>query len=317
MIYRKLGKSGLKVSAISLGSWRTYGQDEGVDVCEECMRAAYDAGINFFDGAEAYGNGAAEKAMGQVFAKVKWPRDTFIVSSKVIRVGKLPTQGGLSRKHLVEACDAALQRMGLDYLDLFFCHRPDPETPLEEIVHTMNELIHRGKIFYWGTSEFSASDIEALYEIADRSGLVGPTMEQTNHSMLHRARVDGELLPLFEKYQLGTTIYSPLAVGLLTGKYKDGIPEGSAIAKGGDWMKKMVNEETLRKTKALGEIAGALGIKQSQLALAWCLKNPNVSTAIIGATRAAQIKENVGAVEAMEKLDDSVMEQIELILQAK
>ncbi len=314
MIYRKLGKSGLKVSAISLGSWRTYGQDESVDVCEECMRAAYDAGINFFDGAEAYGNGAAEKAMGQVFAKVKWPRDTFIVSSKVIRVGKCPTQGGLSRKHLVEACDAALQRMGLNYLDLFFCHRPDPETPLEEIVHTMNELIQRGKIFYWGTSEFSAADIESLYEIAERNGLVGPTMEQTNHSMLHRNRVDGELLPLFEKYQLGTTIYSPLAVGLLTGKYKDGIPAGSAIDKGGDWMKKMVNEETLGKTKALGEIADSLGMKQSQLALAWCLKNPNVSTAIIGATRASQIAENVGAIAELEKLDDSVMAQIEEVL---
>jgi len=316
MIYRKLGKSGLKVSAISLGSWRTYGQDESVDVCEECMRAAYDAGINFFDGAEAYGSGAAEKAMGQVFSKVKWPRDTFIVSSKVIRVGKLPTQGGLSRKHLVEACDAALKRMGLDYLDLFFCHRPDPETPLEEIVHTMNELIQRGKIFYWGTSEFSAADIESLYEIADRSGLVGPTMEQTNHSMLHRSRVDGELQPLFEKYQLGTTIYSPLAVGLLTGKYKDGIPAGSAIDKGGDWMKKMVNDETLRKTKALGGIADSLGVKPSQLALAWCLKNPNVSTAIIGATRAAQIEENVGAVAVIDKLDESVMDQIEAVLQA-
>jgi len=315
MIYRKLGKSGLKVSAISLGSWRTYGQQESHEVCASCMRAAYDAGINFFDGAEAYGNGAAEEAMGRVFGQTKWARDSFIVSSKVIRVGKLPTQGGLSRKHLVEACDAALTRMGLDYLDLFFCHRPDPDTPLEEIVHTMNELIQRGKIFYWGTSEFNASDIQALYEIAARDGLVGPTMEQTNHSMLHRKRVEGDLLPLFEKYQMGTTIYSPLAVGLLTGKYNEGIPEGSAIDKGDDWMKKMINEGAIRKTKALAEVAGDLGIRQSQLALAWCLKNSNVSTAIIGATRAEQVEENVAAVEALEKLDESVMERIESILE--
>jgi len=179
----------------------------------------------------------------------------------------------------------------------------------------MNELIQRGKIFYWGTSEFNASDIQALYEIAARDGLVGPTMEQTNHSMLHRKRVEGDLLPLFEKYQMGTTIYSPLAVGLLTGKYNEGIPEGSAIDKGDDWMKKMINEGAIRKTKALAEVAGDLGIRQSQLALAWCLKNSNVSTAIIGATRAEQVEENVAAVEALEKLDESVMERIESILE--
>jgi voltage-dependent potassium channel beta subunit len=315
MLYRKLGKSGLKVSALSLGSWRTYGQQESTEVCEACMRAAYEAGINFFDGAEAYGRGAAERAMGEVFAKVKWPRDTFIVSSKVIRVGDLPTQGGLSRKHLVEACDAALQRMGLDYLDLFFCHRPDPDTPLEEIVHTMNELIGRGKIFYWGTSEFSPSDIQSLYEIAERDGLVGPTMEQTSHSMLHRTRVEGELLPLFEKYGLGTTIYSPLAVGILTGKYNEGIPQGSAIDKGDDWMKEhLLTGEKVAKARALSGVADDLGVKLSQLALAWCLKNPNVSTAITGATSAAQVEENAGSVDCVEQLDDGVMGRIEGIL---
>ncbi len=314
MLYRKLGKSGLKISAVSLGSWRTFGQQESVAVCGECMRAAYDAGVNFFDGAEAYGRGAAERAMGEVFAEVKWPRDTFIVSSKVIRVGDLPTQGGLSRKHLVEACDAALQRMGLDYLDLFFCHRPDPDTPPEEIVHAMNELIGRGKIFYWGTSEFSASDIQSLCEIAERDGLVGPTMEQTSHSMLHRGRVEGELLPLFEKYGLGTTIYSPLAIGILTGKYNDGVPEGSAIDKGDEWMKNLISEEKIRKTRALAEVAGDLGVKLSHLALAWCLKNPNVSTAIIGATSAAQVEENVACIDCVDKLDAAVMARIEEIL---
>ena len=281
------------------------------------MRAAYDVGINFFDGAEAYGSGGAEVAMGKVFAKVKWPRDTIIVSSKVIRVGDRPTQRGLSRKHLVEACDAALLRMGLDYLDLFFCHRPDPETPLEEIVHTMNELIQRGKIFYWGTSEFTASDIQEMYAIAERDGLCGPTMEQTNHSMLHRGRVEGELLPLFEKHQLGTTIYSPLAVGMLTGKYNDGIPEDSAFAKGGDWLKKRVTEETVAKVRKLGEVAQALDIKLSQLALAWCLKNPNVSTAIIGASKPEQVTENAAAADYVDRLTDEVMQQIEAILSDK
>jgi aryl-alcohol dehydrogenase-like predicted oxidoreductase len=232
MIYKKLGHTGLKVSALSLGSWRTYGQEEGQDICDQCMRKAYDLGINFFDGAEVYGLGAAENAMGKVFREVKWPRDSFIVSSKVMHIGEAATQRGLSRKHLIEACDGALKRMGLDYLDLFFCHRPDPDTPLEEIVHTMNELIGRGKIFYWGTSEFPASDIQEMMEIARRDRLVGPAMEQTNHSMLHTKRVHGELKPLIKKYGLGTTIYSPMAVGLLTGKYKDGIPADSAIAKG-------------------------------------------------------------------------------------
>ncbi len=314
MEYRKLGRAGLKVSAISIGSWRTFGQQVDEGATDACMRAAYEAGINFFDGAEAYGEGAAERAMGRVFKATRWPRDTIIVSSKVIRVGKRPTQRGLSRKHLVEACDAALQRMGLDYLDLFFCHRPDPDTPLEEIVHTMNELIGRGKIFYWGTSEFSATDLTELFAIAARDGLVGPTMEQTNHSMLHRSRVEGELAPLFARYGLGTTIYSPLAVGVLTGKYLDGIPPDSAVAKGGDWLRKGLTEARLAKVRALADVAGDLGMPLAQLALAWCLKNPDVSTAIIGASRAEQVVENAAAIEAVPKLTDEVMARIEDIL---
>jgi voltage-dependent potassium channel beta subunit len=314
MIYRTLGRAGLKVSAISLGSWRTFGQTVDDAATQACMVAAYDAGINFFDGAEAYGNGAAEAAMGKVFKACAWPRDTYCVSSKVIRVGSKPTQGGLSRKHLVEACDAALQRMHQDYLDLFFCHRPDPETPLDEIVHTMNELIQRGKIFYWGTSEFSAADLETLYAIAARDGLVGPTMEQTCHSMLNRARVDGELLPLFQKHGLGTTIYSPLAIGILTGKYINGIPAQSAIGQGGDWMKNMLTPAVIDKTRKLAALAGELGISMAQLALAWCLKNPNVSTAIIGATRPEQVTENAAAADHVEKLTADVMHRIEAIL---
>jgi len=314
MQYRTLGRSGLKVSAISIGSWRTFGQTVDQETTERCMAAAYEAGINYFDGAEAYGSGAAESAMGKVFSSRNWPRDTIIVSSKVIHVGERVTQRGLSRKHLVEACDAALKRMGLDYLDLFFCHRPDPDTPLEEIVHTMNELIGRAKIFYWGTSEFSPSDIQQMMAIAERDRLVGPTMEQTNHSMLHRGRVEGDLLPLFDMYGLGTTIYSPLAVGILTGKYNDGIPEGSALDTGGEWLRKKLSDGVVAKARALGKLADELGISMAQLALAWCLKNPNVSTAITGATKPQQVAENAAAADQVGKLNDDVMQRIEAIL---
>jgi len=314
MIYRKLGRAGLKVSGISLGSWRTFGQTVDDATTKACMVAGYEAGINFFDGAEAYGNGAAETAMGKVFKACAWPRDTYCVSSKVISVGSKPTQGGLSRKHLVEACDAALQRMHQDYLDLFFCHRPDPDTPLEEIVHTMNELIQRGKIFYWGTSEFSAVDLDSLYAIAARDGLVGPTMEQTCHSMLNRTRVDSELVPVFQKHGLGTTIYSPLAIGILTGKYLNGIPPKSAIDQCGDWGKNMLTQEVNDKTQKLAVLATELGMSMAQLALAWCLKNPNVSTAIIGATRPEQVTENAAAADQVEKLTDDIMQRIEVVL---
>ncbi len=316
MIYRNLGRSGLKVSAISIGSWRTFGQQVDERSTESCMRAAYDAGINFFDGAEGYGRGTAESAMGAVIKSAGWLRETFIVSSKVFGVGDRPTQSGLSRKHLVEACEAAIRRMGVEYLDLFFCHRPDPSTPLEEIVHTMNELIARGRIFYWGTSEFSASDIQELHEIAARDRLNGPTMEQTNHSMLHRSRVEGELLPLFKKFDLGATIYSPLAVGLLTGKYNNGVPPESAVAKSQEnWLRNgHVTEERLAKVRQLTTLAEELGIPSSQLALAWCLKNPNVSTAIIGATRPGQVIENAAATDKCDLLTEEVMSRIEAII---
>lgn len=318
MLYRSLGRSGLQVSTVSIGSWITFGQSVDDDATHDCMVKAYDCGINFFDGAEAYGSGAAEQAMGRVFRKMGWARDSFIVSTKVIRLGDEPTRRGLSRKHLVEACDAALQRMGLDYVDLIFCHRPDGLTPMDEIVHTMNELIVRGKAFYWGTSEFSPSDLQELCAIAERDHLVGPTMEQTNHSMLHRRRVDGELRPLFEKFGLGTTIYSPLAQGVLTGKYNDGIPADARINDDApNWQKNLLKDETLDKVRKLTEVAGDLGITMAQLALAWCIRNPNVSTAIIGATKPRQVEENVAAVDALDKLDDAVMDRIEEILANK
>lgn len=314
MIYRSLGRSGLQVSAISLGSWRTFGQEVDDGTSEACMRIAYEGGVNFFDGAEGYGSGAAERTMGKVFRSTGWDRSTLIVSSKVFHGGGKPTQVGLSRKHMVEACDAALQRMGLDYLDLYFCHRPDPKTPAEEVVHTMNELIQRGKIFYWGTSEFTAREIAALIGVAERDHLVGPVAEQTGYSMLRRDRIEGELLPFFEEQRMGSTIYSPLAFGILSGKYHEGIPTDSAVARGGDWMKQALTEDALRKSRAVGEIAAELGVTQSQLALAWCLKNPHVSTAITGASRPSQVTENLGALDALNQLSDEIMERIGSIL---
>ncbi|MAE59825.1 MAG: aldo/keto reductase [Planctomycetaceae bacterium] len=315
MLYKKLGRSGLKVSGVSIGSWTTFGESVDDDATLAVMEAAYDAGINFFDGAEGYGRGAAEEAMGRVFEKVNWPRDTLVISTKVFGFGDAPTQAGLSRKHLVEAVDAALRRMHLDYVDMCFCHRPDPDTPLDEIAHTMNELIARGKIFYWGTSEFSPGDLHQLHAIAERDGLVGPTMEQTCHSMLHRRRVDGELRPLFDAYGLGTTIYSPLCQGVLTGKYNEGFPKDSRFGRrDAESRKNAISNEDLARVRRLTMLAGDLGMTMTHLALAWCLKNPNVSTAITGSTRPEQVHENVKAADAVEKLTDEVMGRIEEIL---
>lgn len=313
MEYRKLGRSGLKVSAISLGSWRTFGQTVDDDTTRACMEAAYEQGINYFDGAEAYGSGAAEIAMGKVLRETQWPRDTYILSGKVIRFrDDWPTQRGLSRKHLVEACDATLKRFGTDYLDLFFCHRPDPDTPLEETCRTMHELILRGKIFYWGTSEFSATDLMEIFAICEKYGLTPPVMEQTKYNMLHRGRVEDELLPLFEKHQLGTTIFSPLSLGLLTGKYNNGVPEGSALDNedAPQWMKNILQDDRIEKVRSLAVIAEELDIPMAHMALAWTLKNPNVSTAIIGATKPEQVRQNVESVNAVSKLTDDFMERI-------
>lgn len=315
MEYRRLGVSGLKVSAISLGSWMTFGQDVDVDRTEACMRAAYDAGVNFFDGAEVYGLGAAELAMGEVFKRTGWSRDTLVISSKVMRIGERPTQKGSSRKHLVEACEGALKRMGLDYLDLFFCHRPDPETPMEETVRTMQDLITQGKILYWGTSMFSGAQMMEAFAVADQLGMTRPTMEQPVYNMLKRDRVEKELALPISNYGLGTTVFSPMEMGILSGKYNDGIPEGSRIARNdSEWLKKAISEEVLDKSRALAGVAQGIGISQARLALAWCLKNPAVSTLITGASRPEQVTENIRAIEDQELLTDEVMQNIDDIL---
>ncbi len=315
MRYRKLGIAGIKVSEISLGSWRTFGKSVDQETTKACMVAAYENGVNYFDGAEIYGRGAAEEAMGKVFRKQNWPRDTLVISSKVIEIGDKPNQKGLSRKHLVEACDAALKRMGLDYLDLFFCHRPDPETPMEETVATMDELIKRGKILYWGTSMFSEAELMQAYGIAEAHNYHAPTMEQPKYNMLHRHHVEKELTRPIEQKGIGLTVFSPLQVGLLTGKYNDGIPEDSHFGRmDQEKQKQFITEERIEKCRKLADIAKELGIPQARLALAWCLKNKAVSTVLTGASRPEQVRQNVKASEDADLLTNEVMQKIEQII---
>lgn len=316
MRYRRLGGSGLKVSEVSLGSWRTFGASVDQDVTEACMLAAYEAGVNFFDGAEVYAMGAAESAMGAVLRKHRWPRDTLVISSKVMRIGPHANQTGLNRKHLVEACDAALSRLGLDYLDLFFCHRPDPDTPIEETVRTMHELIQRGKILYWGTSMFSGAEIMEAHAVARQYNLTPPTMDQPIYNMFVRDQVERELALPIARHGLGTTVWSPLDVGFLSGKYNDGIPEGSRAAHMGDddQRARFLAEHKIARSRRLAMVADDLGIPQARLALAWCLKNPAVSTVITGASRSEQVAENVRACDDVDLLDDAIMQRIEDIL---
>ncbi len=319
MEYRKLGKSGLKVSALSFGSWVTFANQVSIKPAIEMMAYAYDNGINFFDNAEVYASGESEKIMGEALKKLGWGRDTFIVSSKVFWGGEKPTQLGLSRKHVVDACEAALTRLQVDYLDLFFCHRPDPDTPIEETVFTMNDLIRQGKILYWGTSEWEAPQIEEAFKIADKRNLIGPTMEQPQYNMFHREKVEEHFGFLYNEYGLGTTTWSPLASGVLTGKYASGIPKDSrANIKGYDWLKEKIEssegKERISKTIKLKEIADELEIPLSQMAIAWCLKNPNVSTVILGASRLEQLKENMKSLSCVEKLSLPIMNRINKIL---
>jgi len=285
----------------------------GEDVALKCMSAAYDAGVNFFDNAEAYAGGKAEVVMGNVFKKTGWPRESFVVSSKVFWGGEGPNDKGLSRKHIYEACRRSLKRLQLDYLDLFFCHRPDPTTPIEETVCAMDDLIHQGLVLYWGTSEWNAADIMRAYGIAREHGLTPPQMEQPQYNMLHRERVEKEYLPLYREIGLGTTIWSPLAFGLLTGKYNRGIPQGArASLSGYEWLKDSVlTPQNLEKVKQLKPTAKAIGCSLAQLALAWCLKSPNVSTVITGATRPEQVIENMQAEKFVQNLNDSIMEKID------
>lgn len=322
MEYRRLGSSGLQVSALSLGAWVTYGGQVGLDIAYDCMTAAYNAGVNFFDNAEVYANGNAEIVMGEVIKKTDWRRSDLIISTKLFWGGNGPNDQGLSRKHLIEGLHASLKRLQMDYVDLLFCHRPDPQTPIEETVWTMTQFINQGKAFYWGTSEWSATQIMEAYAVARREHLIPPTMEQPEYNMFHRERVEREYACLYREIGLGTTIWSPLASGLLTGKYNNGIPEDSRMAlEGYEWLRKRLNsdkgKEQIVKVRQLTSIADELGCSTAQLALAWCLKNPDVSTVITGASRGSQVQENMKALEVSNQLTPEVLEQIENVLNNK
>ena len=319
MEYRFLGKSGLKVSALSFGAWVTFSDQVAENVAYDCMTAAYDAGVNFFDNAEVYAGGEAETMMGNVIKKTGWKRSDLVVSTKIFWGGEGANDCGLSRKHIIEGTDKALQRLQMDYVDLIFCHRPDLHTPIEETVRAMNHIINQGKAFYWGTSEWSSEEIRDAYRIARQEHLIPPLMEQPQYNMFHRERVEKEYGDLYEEIGLGTTIWSPLASGLLTGKYNDGIPEGSRLSlEKYQWLKERMQQDgwqdRLERVKKLTALATDLGISTAILALAWCLKNPNVSTVITGASRASQVSENMKALDAVPLLTAEIMEKIETIL---
>ena len=322
MEYRRLGKSGLQVSALSFGSWVTFGHQIENNIAEECMITAYDNGINFFDNAEAYASGKSETVMGNILKKMNWDRSTYIISSKVFWGGKLPKQFGLSKKHVTEACNNALKRLQLDYLDLFYCHRPDKNTPIEETVRAMDLLIQQGKILYWGTSEWSAQEVMEAYGIARQYNLTPPTMEQPQYNMFHRERFEVEYAKLYSEIGLGTTIWSPLASGILSGKYNNEIPKDTRIGLSNmEWLKEATigdeGKEKIEKAKKLTLIANDLNTNLPRLALAWCLKNKNVSTVITGASKVEQLKDNLQALEVIEKLSDAVLLEIETILNNK
>lgn len=321
MEYRRLGKSGLQVSALSLGSWLTFGQQISDKTADELMGIAYDAGVNFFDNAEGYAEGKSEEVMGKILKSHKWERESFVVSSKVFfgTENKGPNRVGLSRKHVIEACNAALRRLQVDYLDLYFCHRPDKNTPVEETVWAMNTLLQQGKILYWGTSEWSASEIMEAIRVAKQYNLIGPTMEQPQYNLLERNKMENEYLLLFKEYGLGTTIWSPLASGLLSGKYTSGNTKDTRLElKGMEWLKDAVlNEEKLKKAEKLQGLADQLNVPLAKLSLAWCLKNQNVSTVILGASKTAQLKENLTTLEVLPLLTEEVLTKIEDIMQTK
>jgi len=319
MNYRRLGKAGLKVSELSLGAWVTYGEQVGEEIARECMTAAYEAGINFFDNAEGYARGQAEIVMGNVIKKLGWKRESFVVSTKIFWGGDGPNDTGLSHKHVIEGLNNALRRFQLEYVDLVFCHRPDPNTPIEETVRAMDIVIKQGKAFYWGTSEWSAAEIMRADGLARQYGLTPPNMEQPQYNMFVRERFEKEYAPIYKELGYGTTIFSPLASGLLTGKYNAGIPAGSRAAlKGYEWVKEdILTPERIEKVKKLQPVAADLGCSLAQLALAWCLKNPHVSTVITGASKAAQVRENVKALEFVPKLTPEVLGRIEGILENK
>jgi voltage-dependent potassium channel beta subunit len=323
MEYRRLGKSGLQVSTLSFGSWVSFSKQINDKVADELMGVAYDQGINFFDNAEVYALGESEKMMGRVLKKKKWERSSFVISSKAFwgwrgKENK-PNQTGCSRKHLLEACDEALQRLQVDYLDLYFCHRPDKNTPISETVWAMNHLIQQGKVLYWGTSEWSAVEIMEAHRVATQNHLIAPTMEQPQYNLFEREKMEKEYRDIFTQVGMGTTIWSPLASGLLSGKYNDGIPKGSRFAlEGFDWLKdRWVADDKMKKVKKMAELASKLGVTTAALSIAWCIKNPNVSTAILGATKKQQLIENLKAIEAEKLLDQELMDKIENIMKNK
>jgi len=323
MEYRFLGRSGLKVSALSFGSWVTFGEQVDTDLAYEQMRTAYDAGVNFFDNAEVYESGKSEEIMGQVIQKAGWKRSDLVLSTKIFWGGEGPNDSGLSFKHIKEGTEAALRRMQTDYVDLLFCHRPDLHTPIEETVWAMDQMIREGKALYWGTSEWGAEDIRIAYDVARREHLRPPLMEQPQYNMFHRERVEREYGRLYRDIGLGTTIWSPLASGLLTGKYNDGVPEGSRLhLEKYRWLREALLETEegrvkLEKVKKLAPLAEELGMTMPQLALAWCLKNPNVSTVITGASTVDQVEQNMSAMDVVGRLDEEAMEAIESILDNK
>jgi voltage-dependent potassium channel beta subunit len=319
MQYRRLGKSGLKVSEFSFGAWVTFGKQVGEDDAASIMGAAYDAGINFFDNAEGYEQGNAEKVMGEALRQLGWRRDSYAVSSKVFWGGDKPTQKGLSAKHVTDAAHAALQRLGVDYLDLYFCHRPDIDTPIEETVRAMHNLIVQGKVIYWGTSEWSAQQLTEAYAVARQHDLTPPTMEQPEYNLFRREKVEAEFLPLYSLFGLGTTIWSPLASGILTGKYNNGIPADSRLALPGyEWLKKRLDSpsgrDQIEKVRQLAKLADEAGLPIHHLALLWCLNNPHVSTVILGASRLSQLKDNLKALDEKPRLTPDVLARIEEIV---
>ncbi|TRZ77399.1 MAG: aldo/keto reductase [Chitinophagaceae bacterium] len=323
MEYRKMGKTGLQLSTLSFGSWVTFHKQIDDRIADELMGVAYDQGVNFFDNAEVYAAGESEKMMGRVLHQKNWDRTSIVLSSKAFfgwrgKENK-PNQTGLSRKHLTEACHEALQRLQTDYLDLYFCHRPDKNTPISEVVQTMNTLIQQGKILYWGTSEWSGVEIMEAHRIADSYRLIGPSMEQPQYNMFERHKIENDFLEIYKNVGLGTTIWSPLAAGLLTGKYNDGIPDGSRFQlEGFEWLRdRWIMQDKIKKVQQLAALAKALQVSTASLSIAWCIKNPNVSTAILGATSKAQLLDNLTALDTMQLLTPEIMEQIENIIETK
>ncbi len=319
MQYRRLGKSGLQVSEFSYGSWVTFAKQVDVEPAKAMLTAAYDAGVNFFDNAEGYEQGNSELVMGQAIAELGWSRDSYIVSSKVFWGGSKPTQRGLSAKHVTEACHAALKRLRVEHLDLYFCHRPDIDTPIEETVRAMDNLVRQGKVIYWGTSEWSGQQITEAHAVARANNLTPPTMEQPQYNLFERDKVERDYAPVYDTFGLGTTIWSPLASGLLTGKYNNGMPNDSrANLPGYEWLRDVMMGEQgrarIEKIKELAKIADGVGMPIHHMALLWCLANPRVSTVILGASKIEQLHDNLSALKSREKMTADVMAAIEEVM---